>query len=100
MRVVRALRDRHSKIPLKNLAPQTASGNEYAGGVHVVLALNGTQSEIWAAATRRSDALEAVQAMLGKDWKAVRIIETRLTADRVAALKLRPGGVRKLTEAQ
>jgi hypothetical protein len=70
-------------------------GNEYAGDVHLVLALKGTQSEIWTAAIPRSDALEAVQAMLGKGWKAVRIIETRLTADRVAALKLRANGVQK-----
>jgi hypothetical protein len=44
-------------------------GNEYAGGVHVVLALKGTQTEIWAAATPRSEALEAVQAMLRRGWK-------------------------------
>jgi hypothetical protein len=74
--------------------------NEYAGGVHLVLALKGTQSEIWAAATPRSNAVDAVQAMLREGWKAVRIIPQRLTTDRVAALKLRPNGVRKLTETQ
>jgi hypothetical protein len=75
-------------------------GNEYAGGVHVVLALKGAHTEIWAAATPRSEALQAVQGMLGKGWKAIRIIETRLTTDRVASLKLRPNGVRKITKAQ
>jgi hypothetical protein len=68
--------------------------------IHVVLALNRDRTEIWAAATPRNEALQAVQAMLGEGWKAVRIIETQLPADRIASLKLRPNGVQKLTEAQ
>ena len=75
-------------------------GNEYAGGIHVVLALKGTQIEIWAAATPRSGTLEAMQAMLGRAWKAVRILEMQLPPGRVAALKLRPNWVQKLTGAQ
>jgi hypothetical protein len=75
-------------------------GNEYARNVHVVLAMKGLRTEIWAAATPRSAALEAVQAMLDEGWKAVRIIESRLTRDRVASLKLHPNDVQKLTEAQ
>ena len=70
---------------------------EYADAVHLVLALKGAKSEIWAAATPRSDAVQAVQVMLGKGWKAMRIVETRLTPERVASLKLSPGDVRKLT---
>ena len=73
-------------------------GNEYAGGVYVVLALRGAESELWAAATPRSDALQAVQAKLGEGWKAIRILETRLTTDKVAALGLRPNGVRQLRD--
>jgi hypothetical protein len=71
--------------------------DEYADTVHIVLALKGLRTEIWAAATRRSDAVQAVQVMLGKDWKAMRIIETRLPPERVASLKLLPNGVQKLT---
>jgi hypothetical protein len=73
--------------------------NDYADTVHLVLALKGARSEIWAAATPRRDAVQAVQVMLGKGWKAMRIIETRLTPERVASLKLSPNGVRKLTNA-
>jgi hypothetical protein len=75
-------------------------GNEYAGGVYLVLALKGAQTEIWVVTTPRSAAVDAVQAALGEGWKAVRIIETQLTPERVAFLRLRPNGVRKLTEAQ
>jgi hypothetical protein len=71
--------------------------NEYAAVVHLVLALKGAKSEIWAAATPRSDAVQAVQVMLGRGWKAIRIVETRLTPERVASLGLSPNGVRKLT---
>ena len=35
--------------------------DEYADTVHLVLALKGLRTEIWAAATRRSDAVQAVQ---------------------------------------
>jgi len=73
-------------------------GNEYASGVHLVLALKGKQSEIWAAATPRSDAVRAVQAVLGEGWKALRIIPSHLLPDRVALLKLRPNDVRRLTD--
>jgi hypothetical protein len=76
------------------------TSDEYARNVHVVLALKGLRTEIWAAATPRSAALEAVQAKLDEGWKAVRIVESRLTRDRVASLKLRPNDVQKLTEAQ
>jgi hypothetical protein len=71
--------------------------NEYADAVHLVLALKGAKSEIWAAATPRSDAVQAVQLMLGKGWNAIRIVETRLPPERVASLKLLPNGVQKLT---
>jgi len=71
--------------------------NDYADAVHLVLALKGAKSEIWAAATPRSDAVQAVQVMLGRGWKAIRIVETRLTPERVASLELSPNGVRKLT---
>lgn len=74
-------------------------GNEYASGVHLVLAMKGTQTEIWVAATPRSDAVSAVQAMLAEGWKAVRIIPDALTPERIAALQLRPNSVRKLTTA-
>jgi hypothetical protein len=74
--------------------------NEYAGDIHLVLALKRAKSEIWAAATPQSEAIQAVQERLGRGWKAVRIIETLLTPDRVASFKLRPNGVRKITESQ
>ena len=75
-------------------------GNEYAGGVHLVLALNGTQTEVWVAATPLSDAISAVQTALEDGWKAHRIMSQQLTTDRVAALKLRPNSVRKLSSGQ
>jgi hypothetical protein len=75
-------------------------GNQHANGVHLVLALKGAKSEIWVAATPQSDAVHAVQVKLEKGWKAVRIVDTQLTPERIASLKLRPSGVRKVTTAQ
>lgn len=74
-------------------------GNENAGGVHLVLAMKGNRTEIWVAATPRSDAVNAVQAALEEGWKAIRMIPEHLTPVRVAALKLRPNSVQKLTDA-
>jgi hypothetical protein len=74
--------------------------NEYARGIHLVLALKGAKSEIWVAATPRSDAVQAVQVKLEKGWKAIRIVETQLTPERIASLKLRPNGLRKIATAQ
>jgi hypothetical protein len=73
--------------------------NEYADTVHLILALKGARSEIWAAATARGEAVRSVQVMLGKGWEAVRIVETRLTPERIASLKLSLDGVRKLSNA-
>lgn len=70
-------------------------GNEYAGGIHVVAVTRDDKTEYWAVATRESEAVSTVQALLAPGWKAS-LTNRRLSTDQVAALKLRPGGVRQL----
>jgi hypothetical protein len=67
----------------------------YAGEAHMVVgALNG-KIELWAAAVPRERAIEAVQdiAPLGS---RLTLTYLRFPPAQVAALKLRPNGVRKL----
>ena len=66
-------------------------------GIYVLAAVKGSNVEYWAAATPRGVALSAVQQFLAPGWKATGITNRRLTSEQVSALKLRPGGVRKLT---
>jgi len=64
--------------------------------IHVVAAIKGNETEFWAAATQRSDALAAVQQLLGPGWTATTILDWHLTPERVVTLKLRTNSVRKL----
>jgi hypothetical protein len=66
-------------------------------GIYVVAAVKGGNVEYWAAATPRGVALSTGQQFLAPGWKATGITNGRLTSEQVSALKLRPGGVRKLT---
>jgi len=70
-------------------------GNTLAGGVYIVAATKDNQTDYWAAATRREDAVGAVYRLLAPGWMAT-LTERRITPDQVRAMKLRPGGVRKL----
>ena len=73
-----------------------AGSNTRPGGIYVVAATKGNETEFWAAATRRGDALAAVQQLLAPGWAATSIMDWRLTPKRVAALKLRTDSVCKL----
>jgi len=46
--------------------------------IHVVAAIKGNETEFWAAATQRSDALAAVQQLLGPGWTATTILDWHL----------------------
>jgi hypothetical protein len=70
-------------------------GNTLASGVYIIAATKNYQTEYWAAATRREEAVAAVQQLLAPGWTST-LTERRITPDQVMALKLRPGGVRKL----
>jgi len=70
-------------------------GNDYAGAAHMVVAALDGKIELWAAAVPREHAIDAVRdiAPLGC---SLTLTYWRFTPARVAALKLRPNGVRKL----
>jgi hypothetical protein len=70
-------------------------GNTLAGGVYVVEATKGDQTEYWAAATPRADAVIAVLERLPPGWQAILTVG-RLTIEEVGSLNLRPNGVRQL----
>jgi hypothetical protein len=63
--------------------------------VHVVEATKDDQTECWAAATHREDAIAAVQSQVHPDWRLV-LTDRRLTRERVAELKMPRNNVRKL----
>ena len=70
--------------------------NTFAGGVQVVAAIKcGGGVEYWAAATLREAAESTVQQLLPPGWTSA-LTDRHLTTQQVAALNLRPGGVRKL----
>jgi hypothetical protein len=56
------------------------------------------QTEYWAAATHRDDAIVAVGTQTGPDWKLV-LTERRLTGKEAAKLKMGHNSVRKLNAA-
>ena len=68
-------------------------GNEHASGIYVVAATKDGQTELWAAATPRDEALKEVQQLLGPEW-AVALTDQRVSPEQVTALALHPGGVR------
>jgi hypothetical protein len=69
--------------------------NALAGGIYVVMAKMDDEVEYWAAATVRDKAVAAVEKHLPPGWTAT-LTERRLTAQRAAALKMRPNTVQKL----
>jgi hypothetical protein len=70
-------------------------GNTLDGNVFIVAATKDGQTEYWAAATRRQEAVAAVLERLPPGWKATLTVG-RLTVEEVEALKLRSNGVRQL----
>ena len=70
-------------------------GNEVAAGIHVVAATKDGVIEYWAAAVPQTQAVAAVQAQLAPDWRLF-LTNRRLPIAKVAALKLRPGTIRRL----
>ena len=70
-------------------------GNTYAGGVYIVIATRGDETEYWAAATPRGVAVSTVQQMLATGWTAS-LSERRLPLERVMELRLKKNDVEKL----
>jgi len=66
-----------------------------AANVFIIAAAKDGQTEYWAAATPREDAVAAVQERLPPGWKATLTVR-RLPIEEVEALKLHPNGVRQL----
>jgi hypothetical protein len=75
-------------------------GNEkcFARNVHVVEATKDGQTEYWAAATHREDAITAVRCLVDPDWDLV-VTERRLTRKKCAELKMRHNSARELEAA-
>jgi hypothetical protein len=73
-------------------------GYKFVGTVHIVVATKDYQTEYWAAATRREEAVSAVQQKLAPGW-TVRLTERTITPEQIGALKLLPNSVRKLKYA-
>ncbi len=71
-------------------------GNTKVGGVYVVQATNGQNTEYWAAATPMAEAVDAVRAMLPPGWTPALIKDKRLTLEQASALRLKGYGVEKL----
>jgi hypothetical protein len=69
--------------------------NTWRGDVYIVAATKDIQTEYWVTATRREEAVAAVQQLLTPGWAAT-LTERRITPKQVAVLHLRPNGVRKL----
>jgi len=74
-------------------------GNTLAGGVQIVAATKGGKTVYWAAAVPREKAVEAVREVLAPGWAAT-LTDLHITPVQVAALKLRPNGVRELKSFQ
>ncbi len=69
----------------------------HSGPAFIVEAAKDGQVEYWAAATEADKAVPAVLLIVGPQW-TLRRTDGLLSADRVAALKMRAGSVRKLRE--
>ena len=70
-------------------------GNVLVGGIYVVQATKGDQTEYWAAATIREKAVAAVEKELGAGW-SITLTDRRLTGQRLSKLRLRPNSVQRL----
>ena len=70
--------------------------NTFAGGIQIVLVTNKVgQKSYWAAATAREKAVDAV-LQIAPQGSVGTLTTLRLPVEQVAALKLRPNGVREL----
>jgi hypothetical protein len=69
--------------------------DRWAGDVHIVAATKDSQTEYWVAATRREEAVAAVQQLLVPGW-TVSLTDRRISPAQASVLHLRPNGVRKL----
>jgi hypothetical protein len=69
--------------------------NKWPVDVHIVAATKDSQTEYWVAATRREEAVAAVQQLLVPGW-AASLTDRRISPAQAAVLHLRPNGVRKL----
>lgn len=70
-------------------------GNVLAGGVQIVVTTKDGETVYWAVAVPRERAAEAVKQFLAPGW-SVALTNHHLPPSRVAALKLRPNGLREL----
>ena len=69
--------------------------DRWRGDVFIVAATKDSQTEYWVAATRREEAVAAVQQLLVPGWTAT-LADRRISPAQIAVLHLRPNGVRKL----
>jgi len=67
----------------------------WAGEVCIVAATKDSQTEYWAAATGREEAVAAVRKLLAPGWTAT-LTDRRISPKQIAVLHLPPNGVRKL----
>jgi hypothetical protein len=74
-------------------------GSTFLGGIYVVAATKDGKTDYWVAATRREDAVIAVELLLGPGW-TVALTDRRVSPQQIDALKLRPNGVCQLKSAQ
>jgi hypothetical protein len=65
------------------------------GGIYVVKASRGDQTEYWAAATIRDEAVAAVEKEREPGW-TLTLTDRRLVGQSLSSLKMRPNTVRKL----
>ncbi len=63
--------------------------------IYVVAATKDDTTVYWATATRREDAVTAVELLLGPGW-TVALTERRITPAQGAVLKLRDNDIREL----
>ena len=73
---------------------EVAGRKRLFGNIYVVRAEKNGHAEHWAAATLQENAVAAVEAELGPEWK-ITLTERRLHS-RLSAVKMRPNTVRKL----
>jgi hypothetical protein len=69
--------------------------DKWVGDVQIVAAAKDSQTEYWVTATRREEAVAAVQQLLAPGWTAT-LTDRSISPRQVAVLHLRPNGVRKL----
>lgn len=73
----------------------SAMRNRWRGDVFIVAATKDSQTEYWVAATRREEAVAAVQQLLAPGWTAT-LTDRRISPAQVAVLHLSQNYVRKL----